>query len=169
MTNETKELKTYTMQELYEHPLEPMACLVDGLLAPGWPAGSGIVHTGWFTQSRKELDGAAALPRCVRRRGLFGARNAEKRGALPGAGGWPTAAAQPGFAAGRHRAGGLAPLPPGGTHRPGPGTADRSVACGTSAYPAGGAGHTAKGAAHEWQRDVLQQRLRGCRHLESTG
>ena len=35
MTNETKELKTYTMQELYEHPLEPMACLVDGLLAPG--------------------------------------------------------------------------------------------------------------------------------------
>ena len=23
------------MQELYEHPLEPMACLVDGLLAPG--------------------------------------------------------------------------------------------------------------------------------------
>ena len=35
MTNGTKELKTYTMQELYEHPLEPMACLVDGLLAPG--------------------------------------------------------------------------------------------------------------------------------------
>ena len=35
MTNKTKELKTYTMQELYEHPLEPMACLVDGLLAPG--------------------------------------------------------------------------------------------------------------------------------------
>ena len=35
MSNETKELKTYTMQELYEHPLEPMACLVDGLLAPG--------------------------------------------------------------------------------------------------------------------------------------
>ena len=40
MTNETKELKTYTMQELYEHPLEPMACLVDGLLAPGCVAGS---------------------------------------------------------------------------------------------------------------------------------
>ena len=35
MTNETKELKTYTMQALYEHPLEPMACLVDGLLTPG--------------------------------------------------------------------------------------------------------------------------------------
>ena len=35
MTNETKALKTYTMQALYEHPLEPMACLVDGLLALG--------------------------------------------------------------------------------------------------------------------------------------
>ena len=35
MTNKTKELKTYPMQELYEQPLEPMACLVDRLLAPG--------------------------------------------------------------------------------------------------------------------------------------
>ena len=35
MTNETKELKTYTMQELYKQPLEPVECLVDGLLAPG--------------------------------------------------------------------------------------------------------------------------------------
>ena len=29
------ELKTYTMQELYEQPLEPVEYLVDGLLAPG--------------------------------------------------------------------------------------------------------------------------------------
>ena len=35
MTNETKELKTYTMQELYKQPLEPVEYLVDGLLAPG--------------------------------------------------------------------------------------------------------------------------------------
>ena len=35
MTNETKELKTYTMQELYDQPLEPVEYLVDGLLAPG--------------------------------------------------------------------------------------------------------------------------------------
>ena len=35
MTNETKELKTYTMQQLYAQPLEPVECLVDGLLAPG--------------------------------------------------------------------------------------------------------------------------------------
>lgn len=96
MTNETKELKTYTMQELYEHPLEPMACLVDGLLAPG-------LYILGGTQSGQELDGAAVVPCCVRRKGLFGARNAEKRGALPGAGGWPTAAAQPGFAAGGYR------------------------------------------------------------------
>ena len=35
MTNETKELKTYTMQQLYAQPLEPVEYLVDGLLAPG--------------------------------------------------------------------------------------------------------------------------------------
>ena len=35
MTNETKELNTYTMQELYKQPLEPVEYLVDGLLAPG--------------------------------------------------------------------------------------------------------------------------------------
>ena len=35
MTNETKELKTYTMQQLYGQPLEPVEYLVDGLLAPG--------------------------------------------------------------------------------------------------------------------------------------
>ena len=31
MTNETNELKTYTMQELYKQPIEP----VEYLLAPG--------------------------------------------------------------------------------------------------------------------------------------
>ena len=31
----TNELKTYTMQELFEQPLEPVEYLVDGLLAPG--------------------------------------------------------------------------------------------------------------------------------------
>ena len=35
MTNETNELKTYTMQELYKQPIEPVEYLVDGLLAPG--------------------------------------------------------------------------------------------------------------------------------------
>ena len=35
MTNETNELKTYTMQQLYAQPLEPVEYLVDGLLAPG--------------------------------------------------------------------------------------------------------------------------------------
>ena len=35
MTNETKELKTYTMQELYKQPLESVEYLVDGLLALG--------------------------------------------------------------------------------------------------------------------------------------
>ena len=35
MTNETNKLKTYTMQELYKQPLEPVEYLVDGLLAPG--------------------------------------------------------------------------------------------------------------------------------------
>ena len=92
MTNETEELKTYTMQQLYAQPLESVEYLVDGLLAPG-------LYILGGTQSGQELDGAAALPRCVRRNGLFGARNTEKRGALPGAGGRATAAAQPGFAA----------------------------------------------------------------------
>ena len=31
MTNETNELKTYTMQQLYAQPLEPVEYLVDGL------------------------------------------------------------------------------------------------------------------------------------------
>ena len=96
MTNKTKELKTYTMQELYEHPLEPMACLVDGLLAPGLYilGGSPKVGKSWM-----------ALQLCLAVCGgkAFLGRNAEKRGALPGAGGWPTAAAQPGFAAGGYR------------------------------------------------------------------
>ena len=35
MTNETNELKTYTMQELYKQPIEPVEYLVEGLLAPG--------------------------------------------------------------------------------------------------------------------------------------
>lgn len=35
MTNETKELNTYTMQQLYARPREPVEYLVDGLLAPG--------------------------------------------------------------------------------------------------------------------------------------
>ena len=35
MTNETKELNTYTMQELFKQPLEPVEYLVDGLLVPG--------------------------------------------------------------------------------------------------------------------------------------
>ena len=35
MTNETKELNTYTMQKLFKQPLEPVEYLVDGLLAPG--------------------------------------------------------------------------------------------------------------------------------------
>ena len=35
MTDETNELKTYTMQELYKQPIEPVEYLVDGLLAPG--------------------------------------------------------------------------------------------------------------------------------------
>lgn len=35
MTNETKELNTYTMQELYKQPLEPVEYLVNGLLTPG--------------------------------------------------------------------------------------------------------------------------------------
>lgn len=29
------ELKTYTLQELYAHPIEPISWLVEGLLAPG--------------------------------------------------------------------------------------------------------------------------------------
>ena len=65
----TNELKTYTIQELYKQPLEPVEYLVDGLLTPG------AVHTGRFTQGRQELDGAAAVPRCVRRKGLSGAEN----------------------------------------------------------------------------------------------
>ena len=35
MTNETEELKTYTMQQLYAQPLEPVEYLADGLLALG--------------------------------------------------------------------------------------------------------------------------------------
>ena len=31
----TNELNTYTMQDLYKQPLEPVEYLVDGLLAPG--------------------------------------------------------------------------------------------------------------------------------------
>ena len=35
MSNESKELNTYTMQQLYAQPLEPVEYLVDGLLTPG--------------------------------------------------------------------------------------------------------------------------------------
>ena len=45
MTNETKELKTYTMQELYKQPLEPVEYLVDGLL--GRACTYWVVHPKW--------------------------------------------------------------------------------------------------------------------------
>lgn len=31
----SNELKTYTLQELYAHPMEPISWLAEGLLAPG--------------------------------------------------------------------------------------------------------------------------------------
>ena len=91
MTNETKELKTYTMQELYKQPLEPVEYLVDGLLAPGLYilGGSPKVGKSWMALQLclAVCSGKAFLGRATRK----------KRGALPGAGGRPTAAAQPGF------------------------------------------------------------------------
>ena len=54
MTNETKELKTYTMQQLYAQPLEPVEYLVDGLLAPGLYilGGSPKVGKSWMALYR---------------------------------------------------------------------------------------------------------------------
>ena len=71
MTNETKELKTYTMQELYEHPLEPMACLVDGLLAPGLYilGGSPKVGKSWMAlQLCLAVCGGGAFLGCATRK-----------------------------------------------------------------------------------------------------
>lgn len=44
------ELNTYTMQELYQQPLEPVEYLVDGLLAPGMYilGGSPKVGKSWM-------------------------------------------------------------------------------------------------------------------------
>ena len=142
MTNETNKLKTYTMQELYKQPIEPVEYLVDGLLAPGLYilGGSPKVGKSWM-----------ALLLCLAVCGgkaFLGRKTTQAEVLLPGAGRWPTAA-------GRRRAGRAAPLPPGGTHRAGPGAADRGAACGTSAYPAGGSGYAAKGAVRKRQRTVL--------------
>lgn len=71
MTNKTKELKTYTMQELYEHPLEPMACLVDGLLAPGLYilGGSPKVGKSWMAlQLCLAVCGGGAFLGCATRK-----------------------------------------------------------------------------------------------------
>lgn len=71
MTNGTKELKTYTMQELYEHPLEPMACLVDGLLAPGLYilGGSPKVGKSWMAlQLCLAVCGGGAFLGCATRK-----------------------------------------------------------------------------------------------------
>ena len=60
MTNETKELNTYTMQELYKQPLEPVEYLVDGLLAPGLYilGGSPKVGKSWMARALRLADTA---------------------------------------------------------------------------------------------------------------
>ena len=160
MTNETKELKTYTMQELYKQPLEPVEYLVDGLLAPGLyilAARPKWARVGWRC-SCASLCAAESLS---------GACNAEK--ARCSTWRWRTAhsGCTAGLSAGGRGAGRAASLPPGGTHRARAGTSDRSAAGGTPAHPACCAGHAAKGAARERQRYVLQQRLRGCGALKA--
>ena len=94
MTNKTKELKTYTMQELYEHPLEPMACLVDGLLAPGLYilGGSPKVGKSWMALQLclAVCGGKAFLGRATRKSEVLYLALED-------------AAAQPGFAAGGYR------------------------------------------------------------------
>lgn len=52
----SNELKTYTLQELYAHPME------SHLLAGGRTAGTRLVLPGRLAQSGKKLAGAAALP-----------------------------------------------------------------------------------------------------------
>lgn len=46
----SNELKTYTLQELYTHPMEPISWLVEGLLAPGlyFLGGSPKVGKSWL-------------------------------------------------------------------------------------------------------------------------
>lgn len=46
----SNELKTYTLQELYAHPMEPISWLVEGLLAPGlyFLGGSPKVGKSWL-------------------------------------------------------------------------------------------------------------------------
>ena len=94
MANKTKELKTYTMQELYEHPLEPMACLVDGLLAPGLYilGGSPKVGKSWMALQLclAVCGGKAFLGRATRKSEVLYLALED-------------AAAQPGFAAGGYR------------------------------------------------------------------
>ena len=64
MTNETKELNTYTMQELYKQPLEPVEYLVDGLLAPGLYilGGSPKVGKSWMALQLRALRLADTAP-----------------------------------------------------------------------------------------------------------
>ena len=71
MTNETKELKTYTMQELYKQPLEPVEYLVDGLLAPGLYilGGSPKVGKSWMAlQLCLAVCGGGAFLGCATRK-----------------------------------------------------------------------------------------------------
>ena len=46
----SNELKTYTLQELYAHPMEPISWLAEGLLAPGlyFLGGSPKVGKSWL-------------------------------------------------------------------------------------------------------------------------
>ena len=62
-------LNTYTLQELYKQPIEPIPWVVEDLL------GTRVVFPGWFTKSGKKLAGTAALSGRLPWRALSGVRD----------------------------------------------------------------------------------------------
>ena len=162
MTNETKELKTYTMQELYKQPLEPVEYLVDGLLAPGLYilGGSPKVGKSWM---------ALQLCLAVCGGGAFLGRATRKSEVL-------YLALEDGPQRLHSRALRLADTAPEGLHlchRAAPigQGLEQQIEAQLAEYrnSAGGAGYAAKGAIRGRQWADLRQRLRGRRDTQGAG
>ena len=140
----TQDLNLYTMQTLFEQPLEPIDFLVDGLFAQGLYilGGSPKVGKSWL-----------ALQLCL----------AVCTGTpFLGAGGRPPTAAFPCAASDPDCSCRTIPLRTGSSHRTRAGAAVGTRAGGTPRYPTDHSGHTAKGAYRVAKWDVLCSRLQGC-------
>ena len=143
----TQTLNLYTMQTLFEQPVEPVDFIVEGLLAPGLYilGGSPKVGKSWL-----------ALQLCPR------TCYPSKRSALSCTGRRPAATALPCVASHPNRAFRALPLRAGATYRTRTGAATGTYAGRASGYLSRYSGHLAKGALCVRQRDVLRFRLPGC-------